>query len=117
TARVILQEIKKLTDQPVRYLVNSHWHWDHWGGNQAIREAFPGVAIISQEKTRNLMMKDSIDWNKDYLGTNIPEHIKEIDAVIADAKTKNVAADRIARLEKLKAADSDFLQQKLTLTN
>src|SRR5258708_5936595 len=26
TARTILTEIQKLTDKPVRYLVNSHWH-------------------------------------------------------------------------------------------
>src|SRR5271157_5438100 len=29
-AEAVLVEIRKMTDQPVRYLVNSHWHWDHW---------------------------------------------------------------------------------------
>lgn len=29
-AAAVLAEIRKLTDQPVRYLVHSHWHWDHW---------------------------------------------------------------------------------------
>src|SRR5258705_358853 len=31
-ARAVLAEIRKLTKQPVRYLVLSHWHWDHWYG-------------------------------------------------------------------------------------
>src|SRR3954451_7932715 len=50
TAQVILGELRKLTDQPVRYVINSHWHWDHWGGNQVYKAAFPNVQIISHEK-------------------------------------------------------------------
>jgi len=26
--------IKKLSDQPIHYLVNTHWHGDHTGGNE-----------------------------------------------------------------------------------
>jgi glyoxylase-like metal-dependent hydrolase (beta-lactamase superfamily II) len=31
TAATVLAEIRKLTGKPVRYLVNSHWHWDPLG--------------------------------------------------------------------------------------
>src|SRR5687767_15531537 len=34
TAEAILKEVQKLTKGPVHYLINSHWHWDHWAGNQ-----------------------------------------------------------------------------------
>jgi len=54
-ARVIISEIRKLTDKPVRFVVNSHWHDDHIFGNQAYAEAFPGVQIIAHRQTRDDM--------------------------------------------------------------
>ena len=117
SARTILAELKKITRQPVRYVVNSHWHWDHWGGNEVFKIAFPDLQIISHEKTRDLMMHDSIEWNRDYLAKLIPEHIQEIDAAVAKAKLEGKDPARIARLEALAAADRDFLQQKRSLTN
>ena len=38
-----IAEIRKLTDKPVRYVVNSHWHPDHNLGNSDYRAEFPGV--------------------------------------------------------------------------
>src|SRR5215831_1793054 len=51
-AAAVLAEIRKLTDKPVRYIVTSHWHWDHWQGNQTYKAASPALEIISQENTR-----------------------------------------------------------------
>jgi glyoxylase-like metal-dependent hydrolase (beta-lactamase superfamily II) len=36
----------------VRYLLNTHWHYDHTMGNGVYAEAFPGIAIIAQIETR-----------------------------------------------------------------
>ncbi len=47
-----IAEIKRLTTQPVRYVVNSHWHPDHNLGNSEYRAAFPGVRIIGTSATR-----------------------------------------------------------------
>lgn len=55
-ASAVLAEIRKMTRQPVRYLVLSHWHWDHWYGAEVYRQAFPGIQIIAHETTRRLMM-------------------------------------------------------------
>ena len=48
-ARALIESLSVITDKPVRYLVNSHYHFDHAHGNQA----FPGnVEIIGHEFTR-----------------------------------------------------------------
>lgn len=47
SGRMVLRQIAKLTDQPVTHVFNSHIHGDHWLGNQAIMEAYPGVRIYA----------------------------------------------------------------------
>src|SRR4051812_28713323 len=39
SAALILKEIRKLTDKPVRYVVNSHGHPDHWSGTSVYDDA------------------------------------------------------------------------------
>jgi glyoxylase-like metal-dependent hydrolase (beta-lactamase superfamily II) len=47
-----IAEIRRLTPQPVRYVVNSHWHPDHNLGNSEYRAAYPGVRIVGTSATR-----------------------------------------------------------------
>jgi cyclase len=49
--RELVGALGKLTDKPVRYVVNTHWHDDHIVGNQVWREAFPGVEFIAHAST------------------------------------------------------------------
>jgi glyoxylase-like metal-dependent hydrolase (beta-lactamase superfamily II) len=60
TARRTIAEIRKLTKQPVRFVVNSHWHDDHVFGNQAYEEAFPGVQFVAHRETRADMISQSV---------------------------------------------------------
>ena len=55
TARAVIAEIRKLTDKPVRYVVNTHWHDDHIFGNQSYEEAFPQVEFVAHRNTREDM--------------------------------------------------------------
>jgi cyclase len=46
----ILGQVKTVTDQPVRFLVNTHFHRDHTGGNENLGKA--GVLIFAHDNVR-----------------------------------------------------------------
>jgi len=46
----IQQAIAALTEQPVRFLINTHWHIDHAGGNENFGKG--GVIIVAHENVR-----------------------------------------------------------------
>jgi cyclase len=61
SARALIGQIRGLTDKPVRYAVNTHFHWDHAQGNQAYPAAFPReVAIVSSEATREILRTEGL---------------------------------------------------------
>lgn len=48
--QAILDQIKTVTDEPVRFLVNTHFHRDHTGGNENLGKA--GVLIFAHDNVR-----------------------------------------------------------------
>jgi len=49
----ILAAIKAITPQPVRFVMNTHWHFDHTGGNENMGQA--GALIFAHENVRKRM--------------------------------------------------------------
>ena len=47
---MVLDQIRKVTDNPVVAVFDTHVHGDHWLGNQAILEAFPQVKLYAHPK-------------------------------------------------------------------
>ncbi|HUG97684.1 MAG TPA: MBL fold metallo-hydrolase [Gammaproteobacteria bacterium] len=48
--------LDEVTDQPVHFVINTHWHGDHVGGNENFAEA--GAVIVAHENVRRRMSSD-----------------------------------------------------------
>lgn len=55
SARNVIAEIKKLTPNPVSYIIYTHIHRDHRFGTQEYIKAYPGVEIISHPANREII--------------------------------------------------------------
>jgi len=49
----ILETVSGITDKPVRFVVNTHWHGDHVGGNENL--ANQGAILVAHENVRKRM--------------------------------------------------------------
>jgi cyclase len=59
--RAVLPEIKKTTPKPVRYVFDTHYHWDHTQGNSVMVDE--GVTVIcSQDCATELNTKGREEW-------------------------------------------------------
>ena len=83
-ARVIVDRLREITPKPVRYVVNTHFHWDHWHGNEVYPAVYPGAEIITNQLTREAMVRKGLK--------RIQDHVRQVPAEIARLRTELAAA-------------------------
>src|SRR5689334_19035612 len=119
-AWVLLEEIKTVTNKPVRTVINTHFHFDHAHGNQIFD---PTVQIIGHEFTRRMLLSNSIGMPlyQNYL-TGMPAQIEGLKKQIASATD---AAAKAKLQTQLQVTENNLASQKklkptppnITLTN
>ena len=54
---VLMTSLKKITDKPIEYIINTHFHHDHSDGNRAFGKK--GIPIIAHQNAKKRMMEDA----------------------------------------------------------
>ena len=49
----LVERIRTVTQKPIRYAINTHYHWDHTGGNYVFKDA--GAEVISSAQTKSFI--------------------------------------------------------------
>lgn len=93
----LIAALKQLTDKPVRYLVNTHWHDDHVIGNALWRKTWPGVEFIAHPSLRDYLPGTGAK-NRAGMIAGAPEAAAQMQKQLDDGK--NLAGDAISDEER-----------------
>lgn len=117
--RRIVADIARLTGKPVRFLVNSHWHFDHALGNAVYRDAHPGLTIVAHAFTRGKMIENFDAFGKG-AGAFYAQDAPRLRAALAQGKNERGqpldARERelfAARLHDEEAVAPDYREARL----
>jgi cyclase len=108
----IVAAIAKLTDKPVRFLINTHWHGDHTGGNENL--AKQGIVIVAHDNVRERMSHENFmaAFNRNFpaspavalpivtFSDNLTLHVNGEDLVVTHLKNGHTDGDSIIYFRK-----------------
>jgi glyoxylase-like metal-dependent hydrolase (beta-lactamase superfamily II) len=60
--RMLMKQLRTVTDKPVTHVLNTHVHGDHWLGNQAVREAYPDAVLMAHPEMIKRVREGAQEW-------------------------------------------------------
>jgi cyclase len=84
-AQEIIQEIRKTTVKPVRFVFNTHYHHDHSFGNSVFVDS--GATIVSTKETAGEMKTlGQHEWDQNYSGRSLQGYRREFPSMTFDQR-------------------------------
>lgn len=113
-ARALAEQIKKITDKPIRYVVNTHFHWDHAQGNAAYSAWPGGVEIISSVATRDSIEQLGVPRMKAEIDS-LPARISVLKTNLASATDPQQKANIQSNLDQAEGYLAELRAMQVTL--
>ena len=112
-ARALVQDVKLLTDKPVRWLVNTHFHYDHTDGNSIFG---PEVQIIGHEYVRQAILNLDVLHREPFktAQANLPDQIEALKKQVSAEKDAQQRATLQQQLAATEAEQKQFAEIKPT---
>ncbi len=117
-ASLLNQMKREVTTKPVRYVINTHFHWDHTQGSHAYRLTGEKVDFIASAATRQLMESLAVARMKASVGA-VPQQIDALRNQAArstSAGEKAFCAEQIRQLQAYQAELKDYTLELPTIT-
>ncbi|HEX3486699.1 MAG TPA: MBL fold metallo-hydrolase [Micropepsaceae bacterium] len=115
-ARRFVADVKMLTNKPIKYVVNTHWHFDHTDGNQIFG---PDVQVIGQEYLAKAITPDIVK-KEPYLASTGSILVAQMDTLkkqIADEKDAGKKAALNKQIADIQQMQAELKELKPTPPN
>ena len=102
----LLAQIRQVSEKPIRYAINTHYHWDHTGGNDVFKRA--GAGVIASAMTK-VFMQERASRQKAFLqsrGFFLGSDSYLPDMTVSESDDLDLGNQRL-RLQHLGAAETD----------
>jgi glyoxylase-like metal-dependent hydrolase (beta-lactamase superfamily II) len=110
-SKALYTQIQEISKKPVVKVINTHFHWDHWQGNESYAAANSKVEIIASDKTKeNLGKPDAGVGGVPYIEKQIATLPGEMDKLKADIQKETDPQKKKNLESNLQQAES-FLQE------
>jgi cyclase len=103
-ARALLEDLKKVTDKPVRWVINTHFHYDHTDGNSIFG---PEVQIIGHEYVRHAIADLDV-LHREPFKTSFGNTAKQAQALKQQIVDEKIMERRAALMKQMAAIESDL---------
>jgi cyclase len=117
-ASIIRQIRRQVSDKPVRFVINTHFHWDHTQGDHGYRMAGEKVDFIASSMTKQLMEEFAVARMKasaDAVPKQIEDMRRRAEKSFSEAE-KAFCAEQIRQLEAYQADLKNYALELPSIT-